>query len=295
MHTQPHSDHEARESAELPRALIRGRRRVFLLVSSAPFAVYFLARLVEPAHDRGFAIVLTLAAIPLAIIVGAFALASFDSRIAHAADAHRAARRADRHPESVQPRTIVPPRKEPSPKRVHRAVVDDSRIRRRPADRARVHSRLESLLIAYLVLGFPILAVLRVTGGAVGVIAYVTFGFILLAITGRVDSWASEPIWTPGNANAQHREQFASARRWWSAGPPRFLRVMRGAFIAFVLVGFFACVVWPYLKGWAPDEKYPFAAIYIGGFTTGLGLLGLAERLQRRREEAWLKQRRSER
>jgi hypothetical protein len=291
--------------------LIWGRRLVFVVVPAVPFVVGWLAHLEQDPHQLSdnFPPRIAFVALVIAGIAGVFAVADFDRRIARAGDAWRAARRTKRHPELVTQRKIVaPPPLQASATtpthrihgierddRVHRTTADGSRIRRRPPGRARVHSIFEWALVGYCVLGFP--TMLYLFEGPSGLVAFPVIGFILLAVTNRVDTWASEPIWTPGNETAEDRKRHSieRGRAWLAVAPPNGLRIMRGAFLTLTVVGFCVCLIWPFLQGWAPDEKYPWVATYFAGFSIGLVALGIAERRQIRLERRWLDERESER
>jgi hypothetical protein len=301
---EAHQEHRSeREAPPVSPVLVWGRRAVFVAVPLFPVAVYWLTMALDhPRHgQRGdLPFKLAFAATIFGLIGGAFALADFDRRIARSGDTWRAARRARRHPERATPRRVAVPSTTPrgtsaEGRRIHRATADGSAIRRRPPGRARVHSMLEWFLVAYLILGLP--SVLMAFPGPSGFVAFITIGFTLLAITNRVDTWASEPIWTPGNAHAEERRQqrIETGGNWWAIDPPRYLRVLRGTYLSFVILGFLICLVWPFLNSWTPEEKYPYAAVYLGGFLGGLALLGYAERHQRARESEWLEQRKSDR
>lgn len=154
---------------------------------------------------------------------------------------------------------------------------------------------VEWFLIAFLVLGMPTL--IHLLGPPQGLFSFVAIGFTLLAITNRVDTWASEKVWTPGNAQAEarKRERLENGGRWWAAEPPKLLRYVRGIYLVFVVAGFCYCLVWPFLRGQSPEERYPYAALYVAGFLIGLAILASFERHQRRLERHWLLERKEQR
>jgi hypothetical protein len=215
-----------------------------------------------------------------------------DARWVDERRAERLSRRPTQTRKHASPRSA--PAAEPLKTRRNKPTTS-SRLRRRPPGRARVHSFVEWSLLAFVVLGFPVMIALL--GPANGMFSYVAIGFILLAVTNRLDTWSAAPIWTPGNAAAAERKRLGKGvgARWLAARPPRLLRHMRTVYLALVVAGFFGCLVWPFLRGWPPERKYPFAATYVVGFLIGLILLSRAEQRQRAREREWLEQRRLER
>jgi len=300
---EAHQLHRAgRRRPEVDPALVWCRRLVFVLVPLVPITVTVWFPIAE--RDGGssddVAVMSGFISFVLAIVLGAFAVADIDRRIAQSKDAWRLARRTQRHPEltaprevALRPRVVVDPAADHN--RIRRRTADGSPLRRRPRNRARLHSALEWTLVVYLVIGLPLINMIFDGPGSFA--AFVAIGFALFFLTLRADAWASEAIWTPGNPNAEERKRarIEHGGNWWSVEPPRSLRIVRACFLLFAVVGFFVCLIWPYLNSWSPSEKYPYVAVYLGGFLAGLAWLGYAERRQCVRENEWLERRKAER
>jgi len=291
---------DERARAEIDSSLILQRRLAYL-VSPVGIAIVVLLTKGPISRSKDFLwhnIALT--GVVFSIFVGVFVVKRCNRRIMQAEDDWRAARRVERHPELAEPRRIVAPirapkESRPASDRIKRTTADGSRLRRRPPGRARVHSIVEWFLLAFVVFGFP--TMIYLLGPANGMFSFVAIGFTLLAITNRVDTWASEKLWTPGNAQAEDRkrQRIESGARWWAAEPPKLLRYARWVYLVLVVAGFLYCLVWPFLQGWAPEDKYPYAAVYVVGFMLGLSLLATFERHQQRLEREWLRRRDEER
>lgn len=292
---------EPREKAYVAPRLIWTGRLAWLVAPTGIALVVLCLRSGVVEHDGNRVYNLGLVGVVGSIFAGVFAIKLCNRRIESARDAWRHARRAERHPELVeQEGRITAPHPvaaaaDASAGLVQRTTFDGTRLRRRPEGRARIHSLLEWFFIAFLVLGMPTL--IHFLGPPQGLFSFVAIGFTLLAITNRVDTWASEKVWTPGNAQAEarKRERIENGGRWWAAEPPKLLRYVRGIYLVFVVAGFFYCLVWPFLRGQSPEERYPYAAVYVAGFLIGLAVLASFERHQRRLERHWLLERQEQR
>ncbi|MCA8980247.1 MAG: hypothetical protein H6831_04245 [Planctomycetes bacterium] len=304
MSAHPEEVRAHRAARERPSVAPKLRLLRWLVLIGTPTFVAGLAfaceAVVDETHERAYMKITFILAV-LSMICGAAMLSTINRRIQVDSDRWRAARRNERHPELVaaERRAALPGTPltldEESHDVVRRKNFEGSRLRRRPPERARIHATLEWTLVVFLAVGLP--SAIYLLGPAQGLFSFVAIAFVLMAITNRVDTWASEKIWTPGNPEAEQRrlQRIENGSGWWASEPPRLLRNMRRIFLTLVVTGFFVCLVWPYLRGWAPDEKYPYAAVYVGGFVFGLALLATAERHQIRLEREWLKQRRAER
>jgi hypothetical protein len=292
-----------REQPTIPAALIWGHRlAVPLIPGSIALALVGMNLSIAAHNSKRDELPGKLAYMAVALsIFGLIAVIKwFNRRIERAADDWRAERRLERHPELATARRISTPTlpdtsEVDGPPRVTRSTADGSRLRRRPRGRARVHSIVEWVFIVFLVVGMPTL--IHFLGAPNGLFSYVAIGFTLLAITNRVDSWAGSKVWTPGNAAAEDRkrERLESGRDWLSAEPPKLLRYARSSYLVFVVAGFCYGLVWPFLRGQEPAERYPLAAAYVAGFQIGLAVLAPFERRQRRLERDWLHRRNAER